>query len=467
MPDPTITVHGIPIDGPPIIPGVSPSDGTENLFCYRTKAYSVSDAYSDVVALFALDNTVVLGPGATKQYTVATMPYMYCGPGASAGYGINPVYRTAGPSGCGGEINVDNLSSVGFGDGRNQDSVYDPLIPWATGLNLISAGAKPLTAALQIETPPGHGDLWNRGFNCAGGVVWAAFNDNSNAFVSMRIRGAHTHGIDASEASISGSAFYMANGAKISWRDNVGARLDVLEFNAANQFLIGYGVSNGISFGARIAPGADNAFSNGNASFRWSSVWATNGVIQTSDPSLKVVSGELPADVAEKIVRAVPAKTFRWRVGGNEAREIETPGTVQVLDERGHPILEPEPDLDENGREQWVQPVNSMTRKPPTSEPNRPQTSTEPVLKTVLKPRMQPGMVKQTIYEPREGRRTHVGAMADEVKAAFDHAGVDFGAYVMGEDGVHSLRPDQLMWILWQFTRSMDLRLQALESAQG
>jgi hypothetical protein len=56
---------------------------------------------------------------------------------------------------------------------------------------------------------------------------------------------------------------------------------------------------------------------------------------------------------------------------------------------------------------------------------------------------------------PREGRRTHWGFSAPDVKAAFTGAGRDFGGYVKAEDGTEALRPDQLIPVLWKACQEM------------
>lgn len=70
--------------------------------------------------------------------------------------------------------------------------------------------------------------------------------------------------------------------------------------------------------------------------------------------------------------------------------------------------------------------------------------------------------VKKFVAPP--GSRSHWGFLGPEVKAAFDAMGMDFGGHVRGDDGVHHLRPDQLIPILWKATQELFERVQTLEA---
>ncbi len=63
----------------------------------------------------------------------------------------------------------------------------------------------------------------------------------------------------------------------------------------------------------------------------------------------------------------------------------------------------------------------------------------------------------------RPGKRMHWGWDASQVKAAFDAAGMDFGGYVLAEDGTQHLRPDQLVPVLWRVVQMLLDRVEALE----
>jgi hypothetical protein len=69
---------------------------------------------------------------------------------------------------------------------------------------------------------------------------------------------------------------------------------------------------------SQTLPRADNFFTLGNASFRWSALWATNGVIQTSDHRDKIVVDSISGQGACAFVSRVAPVRFRWKIGGTE-----------------------------------------------------------------------------------------------------------------------------------------------------
>lgn len=168
-----------------------------------------------------------------------------------------------------------------------------------------------------------------------------------------------------------------------------------------------------ISLGGPTAPDVDNAYSCGTATRRWSTIYAANGTINTSDARDKEVERPL-GPMAGEIVDRVEPVLFRWRVGGVEVVES---GTKVV----GH---------DPDGR-----PVE----QPASTEVERP------------------------------GRRLHAGFRAQDVKAAMDAAAVDFGAWGLDDkDDPESrqwIRPEQLIPILWQAVRELRAELRQRTAA--
>lgn len=60
-------------------------------------------------------------------------------------------------------------------------------------------------------------------------------------------------------------------------------------------------------------PGADNSYSCGSATARWSSVWAVNGTIQTSDERDKQVAGTIAPETGARFMAAILPRLYRWR----------------------------------------------------------------------------------------------------------------------------------------------------------
>lgn len=157
-------------------------------------------------------------------------------------------------------------------------------------------------------------------------------------------------------------------------------------------------------------PGADNAYTLGTSSFRWASVWAANGTIQTSDARDKNIAARLDGLQAVAAVDAIAPVMFRWKVGSNRLVPSQT---------------ETEPD--------WL---------------GRP--------------------VPKMVAEPQPGTRLHAGFIAQEVKAAMDAAGVDFGVWGLDDaadpDSRQWLRPDQMIPVLWAALKETRAEVAALRA---
>lgn len=160
---------------------------------------------------------------------------------------------------------------------------------------------------------------------------------------------------------------------------------------------------------------SDNSRSLGLSGFRWSSVWAATGTIQTSDPRTKkdIQDSSLGLDFIMKL-RPV---SYRFKVGGNKIigdREVKP----AVLDEDGN-VLEP--------------------------------------------------AVMEPILEPQPGKRLHYGFLTTDVKAALDSCGVeDFGGYVKTNpddpESEEALRYDEFISPLVKAVQELTERIKVLES---
>jgi hypothetical protein len=151
-------------------------------------------------------------------------------------------------------------------------------------------------------------------------------------------------------------------------------------------------------------PATDNAYKLGISGARWSEVWAANGTIQTSDVRDKDVAARIGGDVAVAMLESVEPIFFKWKNGGN------TDIAVATEDD-----LFPEP-----------------------------------------------------VVVGRPGQRLHAGFAAQELKAAMDAAGIDFGAWGLEDkdDPVSRqwTRPDQLIPVLWAALRTTRAEVKALRA---
>jgi hypothetical protein len=169
-----------------------------------------------------------------------------------------------------------------------------------------------------------------------------------------------------------------------------------------------------------LIPGANNAYSFGDGSTRWTEIFAVNGTINTSDANAKT---EVEEDVPSwDFVQALRPVSYRWKVRKNEF--------VQVED--GTELIEIPAELDEDGNE--IAPARTE---------ERPKFRTE------------------TIAHP--GVRRHLGFIAQEVKDALGDA--DYGMYTYNEDSdEHGLRYDQFAPVLVKALQEAMARIESLEA---
>jgi hypothetical protein len=228
-----------------------------------------------------------------------------------------------------------------------------------------------------------------------------------------------------------------------------------------------------------VVPTADNTYYMGFSSNRWVAVYAVNGTIQTSDPALKTDIAPLPA--ALPLIAAINPITFRWKDGG--AKPVTKTVTVQK------PVMQSETKMTEDYETQPDGSVHRVQRPIATETPIIdlvPVTDPDgtPVVDRVMVGQTKPGgaaiyedkprhhpvprtqAVTETVteYEHQPGARTHWGFAAPEVKAAFDAIGMDFGGYVLAEDGTHNLRPDQMIPVLWKAVQELAEQVTALRA---
>jgi hypothetical protein len=213
-------------------------------------------------------------------------------------------------------------------------------------------------------------------------VAQVAFQDLTSATISYEVQGAHTYGWDSISATFTGAAIRLGNGQAIKGR-NAGNSADLnMIVQSTNNLTIGDAAAAAIFMLNNVLPGVDNTYSMGANTFRYTAIWAANGAIQTSDPTLKTDMSPIAPMIASGVVAAIHPITFKWADGGG-----------------GKP-----------------------------------------------------------------GKRLHWGWNAEQVKDAFDAAGLDFGGYILAEDGTRHLRPDQLLPVLWRHVQTLETRLAALEA---
>lgn len=132
----------------------------------------------------------------------------------------------------------------------------------------------------------------------------------------------------------------------------------------------------------RLIPLADNAYTMGASSYRWSAIWAANGTIQTSDERQK--KDITPTNLGLDFIMSLKPVSYKWKIGKNI---VTSEG--EIVDEYG-------------------------------------------------------ATKSNDIMTPIEGTRTHYGLIAQQVKEVLGD--IDFGGYVYDEEtDTMALRYDQFI----------------------
>lgn len=398
---------------------------------------------------------------AGSQYAWAINPLLLVDSGQTTG-----AYQAA-------EFDVANNSGTHFGDGATDigpNAIF--------GMQVTGISTNRATAAIAILGNLGDGSAqWNRGIVVSNlSVRLATLQDFTASTISLDIRGSHTYGMDTYLSNITGSAIRLANTHKISARSFDGTTdIELMRLNVGNNLILGYGGGVGyVETQASLLPIADNTYTLGTSGARWASIWAANGTIQTSDPTLKDDIVPLPSCL--NLLSAINPISFKWKIGGYEA--VEEAETVQV--QQTETVSEEQEVIDtSSGKPMLVKKLVTFER-PVMAEVavvdeagNALATSyiaKDGTEKTVPRTHPMPVMVEKTVIKkvqkPRAGKRTHLGWNAEEVGAALIASGLDCGAYVVAEDGTKHLRPDQLVPVLWKAVQELASKVAALEAAK-
>lgn len=282
--------------------------------------------------LVSLGLTANTGSGATanNQDKVTLYSGMVANAGCGDVWSLNTVCTMSASSGTynaqGYELDFNNLDAD-RGDGLLGAGLAAPV---AYGLSITGAGTFLSTSALLISGPGTA--IWNRGLTIANGsVAQASFQDLGNATKSIEIAGFHTYAIDLEAAACTnGYQIRLANGGYLVAR-NPGNTADVplLGLDSSNNLILGSSSESGVINAGTLIPLTDNAYSVGASGIRWTSIWAVNGTIQTSDPSLKTNIAAVDGNVATRLVAAISPITFSWKVGGKTltgGKWVDQPG---------------------------------------------------------------------------------------------------------------------------------------------
>lgn len=214
-------------------------------------------------------------------------------------------------------------------------------------------------------------------------------------------------------------------------------------------------------------PQADNAYSGGEGSFRFTELYAVSGTINTSDIRLKDIDPDaFPDPVA--LLNAIDPIAYRWI----EGRKVVV-GKRQVGDQKiGEEQIGEEP----TGEFEDVLVIAGV------KEDGTPDLKVErrETMRAIMRDVMEP--VFEPIYESQPGSRVHLGFSAQQV-----HGGLGGDQYAMwtlddpnDPDSRQGLRTDQMIPVLWKIAKisraevaelsatvtALLARIEALEAAQ-
>jgi len=477
--------------------GAPPLTVTENWFGAGVQAkvwldsvFATSDATKPSVGThLTVDHTV----GSGSPYTVFGMGDFRAIVGRSTGgniYGQNVVMMA--DTGFnkllhGVEYDLDNYSGSNAGGVGTTNAQYAVVVAGGTaGTNKATAGmwiTGTSTSVYNVDYGIAFGDASN----------WAVatadlFDNDSKSTALFNATGAHQYGLQWHGATFSTAWATIPNNAPLMALNAAGNSIHrIINYNSGNVILLGdASLTAGINVNASIAPNADNAYLCGVSTARWQAVYAVNGTIQTSDPTLKTDISNLPNML--DTVRAIDPKTFRWIDGGGAWEDAEEEQEVQATELVEAPFERVEL---RDGKHVLIKGIESVERPvfdemPVFNEDGTPAMTVVPGRPAVVDqgsgaivapavpqrevPRVRsvPRMVRKMVpvRRPcaRPGRRTHWGFLAPDVKAAFDKLGMDFGGYVKTEEGTEALRPDQLIPVLWKSVQELAAEVEKLKA---
>lgn len=309
----------------------------------------------------------------------------------------------------------------------------------------ISVGPGYITSAYTAAAA-GTNRLFSRGFSNGVGSKFAGFFDSSDSVKGFHATGVYTDAYATGDLNpvagqpaqglVTGAAFRMGHQQRFQAFDNNGTRRTLM-YLTGNTLDIGH--EDGISptttalsrFNSPVIPRVDNAYTLGQSAFRWSTIYASNGVIQTSDPTLKTNMRAITPAQGLRIALALKPIKFNWIVGGYDTETEMVEGDVEYadweddLDADGNPVIVRDAVVDEAGN--IVRPA---------------EVSRKQVIKT------RKGEVPRLKQIPIEGKRQHWGWNAENVQSVFAKENEDFGGFAITEEGIKSLRPDQLIPVL-------------------
>lgn len=195
------------------------------------------------------------------------------------------------------------------------DAAFQPLDSDLTAIAALSTtafgrGLLALADAAALRTSAGLGTAATQNTGTSGANL--PFLNGTNTWANAQTFSANLTVTDTNgraRLSPTGDAsFYRSGGTTAAIYLNSG--LTQYIYNTSSQFQF---VGAGLSVAGTLTPSTNNTYSFGNASFRWTEVFATNGTINTSDAREKTPLREIPNTVkaaAAKIAKSIGI--YQW-----------------------------------------------------------------------------------------------------------------------------------------------------------
>lgn len=366
----------------------------------------------------------------------------------------------------GDEIDLENFDQD-CGLGFTGLSMYG--LSFGTGVS-----NKSITAASIVNSVSTNRN-WQHGHIVFGGVTQESFCDYGNATYSFADHGFHEVGIQLAGGHYTAAAIDIPNNSPIiSPNAANSANIEILRVDNCDNILIGSNAPGVIGLCRTVVASADNSYSLGTSTQRFSSVWAANGTIQTSDPKLKTDISQIP-DVSALFVgkHAINPISFKWKIGGYDLIKTQEEQMVPVMQDIE--ITVPSVEIVDGKALHSEQKVQKTVPVYDTY-PMYHQKTGEPVFGDDKKlhqsvhreVRKEKKIVDVLKHKERKGVRTHIGWDATQWSQVANLLGLpDFGGYVEDENGQLALRPDQIIPILWKQVQTLTEQVAQLMNKQN
>jgi len=376
------------------------------------------------------------------------------------------------------EVGMHKAPALGTGRNRGIDLWSGPRSgatpATRAGDGLFISGEAGWTNPLRIQYTDGTTDLWKvdqygnlTAVVPAGNAMQLVQTVANNSYVTYQQVGRTSTG-----ATVSGVFQTSANQVLLG---STSATSIVISSNSVGRVIVEASTGN-------TRPFADNSYSLGTSVYRWSTVYAATGTINTSHGPDKIVTGDLNG-FASNLLDLVDPVLFKWKCGSSTetqtgTRKVKTGNLIEKKEKRIFPEMvwqivdgvgkevevvreievpvygEPVHCLDADGA-QVIEKVMVFDEdgNAVIGEDGAPVFVERP--KLMANPIMVEEEIDEAVFETvaNPGKRTHAGFIAQDVKSAMDKLGADFAVWgledVEDKESRQWLRPDQLIPVLW------------------